>query len=122
VLAAAGLLKGRRATCHWSAIDHLALLGAIPTRERVVVDGNIVTGAGVASGIDFALRLAALLEGETVARELQLQIEYDPDPPFDCGSPKSAPPDMLERLKARAAKLTEERRITATRVGKTLGV
>jgi cyclohexyl-isocyanide hydratase len=122
VLGAAGLLKGRRATCHWSAIDHLALLGAIPTRERVVVDGNVVTGAGVASGIDFALRLAVILEDEQVARELQLQIEYDPDPPFDCGSPKSAPPEMLDRLKTRAAKLTEERRVTATRVGKKLGV
>src|SRR5476649_329119 len=68
VLGAAGLLRGRRATCHWAAIDHLTLLGAIPVRERVVVDGNIVTGAGVASGIDFALALAAILDGEQVAR------------------------------------------------------
>ena len=122
VLAAAGLLKGRRATSHWSVVDHLALLGAIPTHERVVVDGNVVTGAGVVSGIDFALRLAVILDGEQVARELQLQIEYDPDPPFDCGSPKSAPPDMIEKLKTRSAKLTEERRVTAARVGKKLGV
>ena len=122
VLAAAGLLKGRRATSHWSVVDHLALLGAIPTYERVVVDGNVVTGAGVVSGIDFALRLAVILDGEQVARELQLQIEYDPDPPFDCGSPKSAPPEMVEKLKARSAKLTEERRVTAARVGKKLGV
>jgi cyclohexyl-isocyanide hydratase len=122
VLAAAGLLKGRRATSHWSVVDHLALLGAIPTHERVVVDGNVVTGAGVVSGIDFALRLAVILDGEQVARELQLQIEYDPDPPFDCGSSKSAPPDMIEKLKTRSAKLTEERRVTAARVGKKLGV
>ena len=72
VLAAAGLLQGKRATCHWAAIEHLALLGAIPVSERVVVDGNIVTGAGVASGIDFALALAAILESEQVAREIQL--------------------------------------------------
>jgi cyclohexyl-isocyanide hydratase len=121
VLAAAGLLKGKRATCHWAAIDHLALLGAIPVRERVVVDGNIVTGAGVASGIDFALRLAAILEGEAVAREIQLQIEYDPDPPFDSGSPKTAAPETLAALKARLAKLNEERRTVAARVGHKLG-
>jgi cyclohexyl-isocyanide hydratase len=122
VLAAAGLLRGKRATCHWSAIDHLALLGAIPVRERVVVDGNVVTGAGVASGIDFALKLAAILDGEKVAREIQLQIEYDPDPPFDSGSPKTAAAEMVAALKARGAKLAEERRATAARVGKKLGV
>ena len=122
VLGAAGLLKGRRATSHWSVVDQLALLGAIPTHERVVVDGNVVTGAGVVSGIDFALRLAVILDGEQVARELQLQIEYDPDPPFDCGSPKRAPADMLEKVKARSARLTEERRVKAARAGKNLGV
>lgn len=120
VLAAAGLLKGKRATCHWAALEHLALMGAIPVSERVVVDGNIVTGAGVASGIDFALRLAAILEGEPVAREIQLQIEYDPDPPFDSGSPKTAAPETLAALKARLAKLNEERRTVATRVGRRL--
>ena len=88
VLGAAGLLKGKRATSHWAAIDHLGLLGAIPVSEKVVVDGNVVTGAGVTSGIDFALRLAAILEGEQVAREIQLQIEYDPEPPFNSGSPQ----------------------------------
>lgn len=121
VLAAAGLLKGRRATCHWAAIDLLSLLGAIPVRERVVVDGNIVTGAGVASGIDFALSLAAILEGEAVAREIQLQIEYDPAPPFNSGSPETAAPQTLATLKARLAKLSEERRTVATRVGHRLG-
>jgi len=121
VLAAAGLLKGRRATCHWAAIEHLTPMGAIPVSERVVVDGNIVTGAGVASGIDFALKLAAILEGEAVAREIQLQIEYDPDPPFDSGSPKTAAPETLAALKARLAKLNEERRTVATRVGRKLG-
>ena len=122
VLGAAGLLKGKRATCHWAAIDHLALLGAIPVREKVVVDGTIVTGAGVTSGIDFALTLAAILEGEQVAREIQLQIEYDPAPPFNSGSPKTAAPAMLEAVKARLAKLNEERWVVAARVGKKLGV
>jgi cyclohexyl-isocyanide hydratase len=122
VLGAAGLLKGRRATCHWAAIDHLRLLGAIPVRERVVVDGNIVTGAGVASGIDFALTFAAILDGEHVAREIQLQIEYDPAPPFNSGSPKTASPEMIETIKARTAKLNDERRTVALRVGRKLGV
>jgi cyclohexyl-isocyanide hydratase len=122
VLGAAGLLKGKRATSHWAAIDHLALLGAIPVREKVVVDGTIVTGAGVTSGIDFALRLAAILEGEQVAREIQLQIEYDPAPPFKSGSPKTAAPAILEAVNARLAKLNEERRLVAARVEKKLGV
>jgi cyclohexyl-isocyanide hydratase len=122
VLGAAGLLKGKRATCHWAAIDHLALLGAIPVREKVVVDGHIVTGAGVTSGIDFALTLAAILEGEQAAREIQLQIEYDPAPPFNSGSPKTAALAMLEGVKARLAKLNDERRVVAARVGKKLGV
>jgi cyclohexyl-isocyanide hydratase len=122
VLAAAGLLKGRRATCHWAAIDNLALMGAVPTRDRVVVDGNVVTGAGVASGIDFALTLAAILEGEDVAREIQLQIEYDPDPPFDSGSPATAAPETVEKLRTRLAKLGEARRATAIKVGRKLGI
>ncbi len=122
VLGAAGLLKGRRATCHWNSLAHLKLLGAVPISERVVVDGNIVTGAGVTSGIEFALRLAAILEGEETAREIQLQIEYDPAPPYDCGSPKVAPPKMVAALRARGGKLAEERRATAARVGKKLGL
>jgi cyclohexyl-isocyanide hydratase len=122
VLGAAGLLKGKRATCHWAAIEHLSLLGAIPVHERVVVDGNIVTGAGVASGIDFALTLAAILEGEPVAREIQLQIEYDPAPPFNSGSPTTAAPETVRTLKARGAKLSEERRVVALRVARKLGV
>ena len=98
VLGAAGLLKGRRATCHWAALEHLKPLGATPVSERVVVDGNIVTGAGVASGIDFALKLAAILEGEETARQIQLQIEYDPYPPFNSGSLKSARPELVMAL------------------------
>ena len=122
VLGAAGLLKGKRATSHWAAVDHLALLGAIPVREKVVVDGNIVTGAGVTSGIDFALTLATILEGEQTAREIQLQIEYDPDPPYNSGSPNTAAPAIVEAVKARLARLNEERRVVAARVGRKLGV
>jgi cyclohexyl-isocyanide hydratase len=122
VLGAAGLLKGKRATCHWAALEHLKPLGAIPVSEKVVIDGNIVTGAGVTSGIDFALTLAAILESEAVAREIQLQIEYDPDPPFDSGSPKTAARETLDTVKGRLAKLNEERRAVAALVGKKLGV
>ena len=121
VLAAAGLLKGRRATSHWAAVEYLPLMGAIPVREQVVIDGNIVTGAGVTSGIDFALKLAAILDGEQVAREIQLQIEYEPEPPFDSGSPERAAPETLATVKARLAKLGEERRAVAARVGRRLG-
>jgi cyclohexyl-isocyanide hydratase len=122
VLGAAGLLRGRRATCHWAAIDHLTLLGAVPVHERVVFDGNIVTGAGVASGIDFALQLAVILDGEQIAREIQLQIEYDPAPPFTSGSPQTAAPETLAALRTRLARLNEERRTVAARVGEKLGV
>lgn len=121
VLGAAGLLKGKRATSHWAAIDHLGLLGAIPVSEKVVVDGNVVTGAGVTSGIDFALSLAAILDGEKLAREIQLQIEYDPAPPFNSGSPKTATPETLQALRARLAPLNEQRREVAIRVGRKLG-
>src|SRR6185436_16889879 len=118
VLGAAGLLKGKRATCHWAAIEHLKPLGAIPVSERVVTDGNIITGAGVASGIDFALAGAAVLEGEEVAKQIQLQIEYDPSPPFDCGSTEKASPEMVALLRGRGAALNEQRRVVAERVGK----
>lgn len=91
ILGAAGLLDGKRATTHWAAIDLLPDFGATPVRERVVRDGNVLTGAGVSAGIDMALTLAAELAGEDVARTIQLGIEYDPQPPFDAGSPDKAP-------------------------------
>src|SRR3954451_6995953 len=122
VLGAAGLLKGKRATSHWAAIDHLKLLGAIPVSERVVIDGNVITGAGVASGIDFALAVAAVLEGEEVARQIQLQIEYDPAPPFNTGSTQTASAETVALLRSRGAALNEQRRAIAERVGKALGV
>ena len=96
ILGAAGLLDGRRATTHWAAIDLLAEHGATPVRERVVRDGNVITGAGVSAGIDMALTLAAEIAGDDIAKAIQLGIEYDPAPPFDCGSPDKAPPDIVE--------------------------
>jgi cyclohexyl-isocyanide hydratase len=122
VLGAAGLLRGKRATSHWAAIDHLKALGAIPVNERVVVDGNVITGAGVASGIDFALAVAAKLEGEEVACQIQLQIEYDPAPPYNSGSPATASAETVASVRGRIASLNEQRREVAARVGRKLGV
>ncbi|MBM3658226.1 MAG: DJ-1/PfpI family protein [Actinobacteria bacterium] len=99
VLGAAGLLEGRRATSHWTALDTLAGFGAEPTEERVVVDGKIVTAAGVSSGIDMALWLAAQLADEETARAIQLSIEYDPQPPFDAGSTAKASAALVDRLR-----------------------
>jgi len=102
VLAGAGLLKGLRATTHWLAMDALRELGAEPTLERVVRQGKIITAAGVSAGIDMALELVALERGEEMAQAIQLAIEYDPQPPFDAGSPAKAPPAIVERLRSRS--------------------
>jgi transcriptional regulator GlxA family with amidase domain len=103
ILGAAGLLEGRRATSHWLAIEELGRLGALPVSgERVVFDGKFVTGAGVSAGIDMALALAATIAGETVAQAIQLGIEYDPQPPFDAGSPEKAPGEVVELLRSRS--------------------
>lgn len=103
VLGAAGLLQGRRATTHWASLELLSELGAIPTKERVVRDGDVVTGAGVTSGIDLGLTIAAEVYGEAVARRTQLQMEYDPAPPFDAGSPSSpgTDPEEIARISER---------------------
>jgi putative intracellular protease/amidase len=95
VLAAAGLLRGLRATTHWAALEQLREFGAEPVAERVVEQGKIVTAAGVSAGIDMALRLAARITGEDYARGIQLGIEYDPAPPFDAGSPRKAPAEIV---------------------------
>jgi transcriptional regulator GlxA family with amidase domain len=100
ILAAAGLLDGRRATSHWLAIEELRRLGAEPVDERVVFDGKLATAAGVTAGIDMALALAAKIAGEQVAQAIQLGIEYDPEPPFDAGSPRTAPAEIVEAVRA----------------------
>jgi transcriptional regulator GlxA family with amidase domain len=98
-LGAAGILDGKRATTHWALLERLAEHGAVPVAERVVFDGKIVTGAGVSAGIDMGLTLAAKLWGDEIAQSIQLGIEYDPQPPFETGSPRTAPPPMIERLR-----------------------
>ena len=99
ILGFAGLLRGLRATSHWMVLDLLRELGAEPTSERVVEQGKIVTAAGVSSGIDMALRLAQRIAGDDVAQCIQLGIEYDPQPPFDAGSPEKAPPHVVQRAR-----------------------
>ena len=102
LLGAAGLLEGYRATTHWAYHEFLQRCGAIPVRERVVIDRNRVTAGGVTAGLDFALRLTAELCGEQLARGIQLALEYDPEPPFDSGAPERATPELrqivLDRL------------------------
>jgi putative intracellular protease/amidase len=105
VLAAAGLLDGKRATSHWLALEELRGLGVDAVPERVVFDGKHVTAAGVSAGIDMALALAARIAGDQVAQGIQLGIEYDPQPPFDAGSPERAPVEIVEALRARRAGL-----------------
>jgi putative intracellular protease/amidase len=99
LLAAAGILDGVEATTHWLARDLLGELGAIPVPDRVVQRGKVITAAGVSSGIDMGLRLAQLEAGDMVAQAIQLGIEYDPQPPFDAGSPEKAPPEIVELVR-----------------------
>lgn len=109
ILAAAGLLTGYRAGCHWASRDQLALFGVEPVAERVVFDRNRVTGGGVTAGIDFALALTAAIAGEEHARFVQLSLEYDPAPPFDSGSPDKADAATIARYEAMVSKLAPGR-------------
>jgi putative intracellular protease/amidase len=102
ILASAGLLAGRRATTYWLALDELGRLGAEPVRDRVVFDGKYVTAAGVSSGIDMALTLAGRIAGDETGQAIQLGIEYDPQPPYDAGSPDKAPAQIVEALRGRS--------------------
>jgi len=115
VLGAAGLLRGYRATTHWLSLPLLETFGAIPVDERVVIDRNRVTGGGVTAGIDFGLRLAAELRGAAVAQQIQLQMEYSPAPPFDAGSPATAPKDVVDKLRRAAERFQRERLETCRR-------
>lgn len=120
LLAAAGLLDGVPATTHWLARETLASLGARPVPDRVVQHGKIITAAGVSSGIDMALRLVQLMHGDEAAQAIQLGIEYDPEPPFDAGSPDKAPPAIVETVTAAFTALEAELLATA-RPGATTG-
>ncbi len=112
---AAGLLKGRRATTHWASHGLLSLFGALPVDARVVEDGSLVTAAGVTSGIDAALRVAAMLRGDAVAQRIQLYMQYAPEPPFDSGSPESAPAAIVEASRASMSELLKARAEIAKR-------
>jgi cyclohexyl-isocyanide hydratase len=114
VLGAAGLLSGYRATTHWTAMEFLGGYGAIPTKTRVCVDRNRVTGGGITAGIDFALTLVSMLIDRPTAEAIQLRLEYSPAPPFDAGSPDTAPPEILARLRDRNS-AGRERRSAANR-------
>ena len=99
ILAAAGLLTGRRATSHWLALERLADYGALPVSERVVIAGKYMSAAGVSAGIDMALALAGRLGGRELAESIQLMIEYDPQPPYTAGSPRTAPADVVTKMR-----------------------
>lgn len=109
VLGAAGLLQGRNATTHWQSLDMLRHFGAIPAKQRVVRDGNVLTAAGVTSGVDMALALAGLLWGDKAAQAIQLSMEYTPEPPYTSGTPETAPRDVLEAVTAQSATRQSER-------------
>ncbi|WP_416413799.1 DJ-1/PfpI family protein [Pantoea sp. App145] len=113
VLGAAGLLQGYRATSHWGSLDQLSLFGAAPVQERVVRDRNRITGAGVTSGIDFALTVAEELLGRAAAENIQLQMEYDPAPPFHSGSPRSASAERLTEAQQQIAEFIARRRVAS---------
>ena len=122
ICGAAGLLKGHRATTHWSAFHLLPFFGAIPVNERVVLDGAWVFAAGVTAGIDGALRLVAELRGDETAQSIQLHMAYAPEPPFDSGTPETAPAAILDEAWRSVQPITAQREQTARRVAAKLGI
>jgi cyclohexyl-isocyanide hydratase len=122
ILGAAGLLKGYRAGTHWMSRDQLAYLGAIPIANRVVVDRNRITGGGVTAGIDFGLYVASLITNEQTARAIQLSLEYNPEPPFNSGSPEGAGPETVATVRQRAAEMLGNRLMATKRAAQRLGL
>jgi cyclohexyl-isocyanide hydratase len=120
ILGAAGLLKGKRAACHWAWRDMLPLFGAIADPGRVVRDGNVITGGGVTAGIDFALTLLAEIAGQEIAQTIQLGLEYAPAPPFDAGRPELAPPGVLARYEKFRGPLMDIRHAEARQAAGTM--
>jgi len=119
---AAGLIKGKRATTHWASFEFLQYFGAIPVNERVVVDGNWTFAAGVTAGIDGALTLAADVRGEEVAKRIQLEIAYAPEPPFNSGTPETAPPSVVKAAREAGKELSDRRLKTAKRIAEQMGI
>jgi cyclohexyl-isocyanide hydratase len=115
VLGAAGLLKGKRAATHWMSRDMLSHFGAMAVADRVVIDGNVITGGGVTAGIDFGITVAAELFGPEIAKGIQLAIEYHPDPPFDAGTPERAGEAIVAAARANAVKRQAERQVAVKR-------
>jgi cyclohexyl-isocyanide hydratase len=122
VLGAAGFLAGKRATTHWRSLEFLPYFGATPVEERVVIDGNLITGGGVTAGIDFGLTLAAQLVGTEAAQAIQLVMEYNPQPPLDAGSPKTAPSALVQRHLAATEKRQSDRLTTIKKVAERAGI
>ncbi|WP_176083232.1 DJ-1/PfpI family protein [Martelella sp. HB161492] len=120
ILGAAGLLRGYNATCHWTCLDQLSIFGAKAVAERVVTDRNRITGAGVTSGIDFALKVVESLTDKRTAQQIQLQMEYDPQPPYNCGSPRTAPEEIVDSVRARLHMFLSTRRTASERAAERL--